>query len=59
MPTILDSLFHKVANTTSIPIGVRMGVVGSHEVAGIPIQKPFYGQMASIQAVFSSTRLKM
>ena len=35
MPTILDSLFHKVANTTSTPIGVEGGgVVGSHEVAG-------------------------
>ena len=30
MPAILDSLFHKVVNTTSIPIGVE----GSHEVAG-------------------------
>ena len=30
MPTILDSLFHKVVNTTSSPIGVE----GSHEVAG-------------------------
>ena len=25
MPTILDSLFHKVVNTTSIPIGVEGG----------------------------------
>ena len=30
MPAILDSLFHKVADTTSTPIGVE----GSHEVAG-------------------------
>ena len=30
MPAILDSLFHKVVNTTSTPIGVE----GSHEVAG-------------------------
>ena len=36
MPTILDSLFHKVADTTSTPIGVEGShkVVGSHEVAG-------------------------
>ena len=32
MPTILDSLFHKVVNTTSIPIEVKGG--GSHKVAG-------------------------
>ena len=57
MPAILDSLFHKVVNITSIPIGV--GVVGSHEVAGTSNGKTFYGQMASIQAVFSSTHLKM
>ena len=31
MLTILDSLFDKIVNTTSSPIGV--GVVGSHEVA--------------------------
>ena len=31
MPTILDGLFHKVVDTTSMPIG---RVVGSHEVAG-------------------------
>ena len=30
MPAILDSLFHKVADTTSTPIGVE----GSHEVVG-------------------------
>ena len=28
MPTILDSLFHKVVNTTSIPIGVEGGCGG-------------------------------
>ena len=33
LPTSLDSLFHKVVNTTSTPIG--MEVVGSHGVAGI------------------------
>ena len=62
MPAILDSLFHKVVNTTSTPIGVEgggWGVVGSHEVAGSSGIKTFYGQMASIQAVFSSTHLKM
>ena len=55
MPAIFDSLFHKVVNTTSIPIGV----VRSHEVAGSSNTKTFYGQMALIQAVFSSTCLKM
>ena len=55
VPTILDSLFHKVVNTTSIPIGV----VGSHIVAGPSDTKTFYGQMASIQAVFSSTGHKI
>ena len=62
MPAILDSLFHKVVNTTSIPIGVEgggWGVAGSHKVAGSSNTKTFYGQMASIQAVFSSTHLKM
>ena len=36
MPAILDSLFHKVADTTSTPIGVEGGGwwVASHEVAG-------------------------
>ena len=42
MPTILDSLFHKVVNTTSIPIGVEGG---GWRVAtkwcGVPIQKLF------------------
>ena len=37
MPAILDSLFHKVVNTTSIPIGV----VGSHKVAGSSDTKLF------------------
>ena len=54
MPAILDSLFHKLVNTTSIPIGVQGGGGGE-----VPIQNLFYGQMASIQAVFSSTRLKI
>ena len=34
MPAILDSLFHKVVNTTSIPIGGVWEVVGSHKVVG-------------------------
>ena len=60
MPAILDSLFHKVVNTTSIPIGVEgEGWWGATKWWELPIQKPFHGQMASIQAVFSSTRLKM
>ena len=60
MPAILDSLFHKVVNTTSIPIEVKGGGWwGATKWQEVPIQKLFYGQMASIQAVFSSTRLKM
>ena len=35
MPTILDSLFHKVINTTITPIGV----MGSHRVAGLQFKK--------------------
>ena len=60
MPTILDSLLHKVVNSTSIPIGVEGG--GWWEAMKwweLLIQKLFYGQMASIQAVFSSTCHKM
>ena len=41
MPAILDSLFHKVVNTTSIPRKVGVGVVGSHEVAGTSDTKKF------------------
>ena len=60
MPAILDSLFHKVVNATSILIGVEgWGVVGSHEVVGTSDSKTLYGQMASIQTVFNSTHLKM
>ena len=60
MPTILDSLFHKVVNTTSISIGVKGGGWwGATKWQEVLIQKHFYGQMALIQAVFSSTRLKM
>ena len=46
MPTILDSLFHKVVNTTSTSIGV----VGSHKVVDLPIQKIY---MAKINGVNS------
>ena len=60
MPTILDSLFHKVVNTTSSPIGVEGGGLwGATKWWDPPIQKLFYGQVASIQAVFSSTYHKM
>ena len=60
MPAILDSLFHKVVNITSIPIGVEgWGWWGATKWRELPIQKHFYGQMASIQADLSSTRLKM
>ena len=55
MPAILDSLFHKVVDTTSSPIGVEGG--GWWEATkwrDLLIQKFVYGQMASIQAVFSS-----
>ena len=33
-PTILDRFFTGVVNTTSTPMGGRMGRAGSHEVAG-------------------------
>ena len=56
MPTILDSLFHRVVNTTCIPIGVEGGGGG---VAGPSDTKLFYDQLASIQAVFSCTCHKM
>ena len=54
MPAILDSLFHKVVDTTSIPIGVEGGGWwGATKWREIPIQKLFHGQMASIQAVLA------
>ena len=60
MPTILHSLFHKIVNTTSSPIGGGgWRVLGRHEVAGPSDAKNLYGQMASIQAVFGSTHHKM
>ena len=34
MPTILDSLFHKVVNTTSIPIEVEGGGGGKPQSGG-------------------------
>ena len=48
MPAILDSLFHKVVNTTSIPIGVEGGGWwGATKWRDPPIQKLFYGQSCS------------
>ena len=45
MPAILDSFFHKVVNTTSIPIGVEGGGWwGATKWQDPPIQKLFYGQ---------------
>ena len=41
MPTILDSLFHKVVNTTSIPIGVEGGGWWGATVAGSSDTKTF------------------
>ena len=42
MPTILDSLFHKVVNTTSIPIGVEGGGWWvATKWRGVPVQKLF------------------
>ena len=55
MPAILDSLFYKVVNTTSTPVGVDSGGWwGAMKWQDLLIQKFLYGQMASIQAVFSS-----
>ena len=60
MPAILDSLFHKVVSTTSIPIGVEGGWWWvATKWRRVPIQNLFYGQMDLIQAVLSCTRLKM
>ena len=53
MPTILDSLFHKVFDTTSSPIGVEGGGwLEATKWQDCPIQENLYSQMASIQAVF-------
>ena len=42
MPVILDSLFHKVVNTTGIPIGVEGGGWwGATKWWEVPIQKLF------------------
>ena len=60
MPAILDSLFHKVVNTTNSSIGVEGG--GGRKPRSwrdFPIQENLYGQMTSIQAVFGSTYRKM
>ena len=42
MPTILDSLFHKVVNTTSIPIGVEGGGGGEPQSGGNFLYKNFF-----------------
>ena len=54
MPTILNNLLHKVVNTTSNSIGVESGGWWEPQ-SGRIFQLKKYGQMASIQAVFSST----
>ena len=60
MPAILDSLFHKVVNTTSIPIGVEgREWWGATKWRDPPIQELFSSQLASIQAIYSSTCHKM
>ena len=41
MPTILNSLFHKVVNATSSSIGVEGRGGRSHEVVGTPYIKAF------------------
>ena len=42
MPAILDSLFHKVVNTTSSPIGVEgRGCWGATKWQDLPVQKLF------------------
>ena len=57
---ILDSLFYKVVDTTHSPTGVKgEGWWGATKWWAFPIQKILYSQMASIQAVFSSTYHKM
>ena len=42
MPTILDSLFHKVVNTTSSPIGVEGGGGGESRSGGTFQLTKFY-----------------
>ena len=42
MPAILDSLFHKVVDTTSSPIGVEGGGSRSHKAAGPSNTKKIY-----------------
>ena len=59
MPTILDSLFHKAVNITSSPIEVKGAGGGEPQSGGTFQYKKNYGQMASLQAVFSSTYHKM
>ena len=60
MPAILDSLFHKVVDTTSSPIGVENGGWWrATKWRNLPIKKHLYGQMVLIQAIFGSTYHKM
>ena len=55
MPAILEgSQYHKHSYR-----GGGWRVVGSHKVVGTSDTKLLYGHMASIQAVFSSTYIKM
>ena len=60
MPAILDSLFHKVVDSTSSPIEVEGG--GWWKATkwwDVPIQKNYMIKMASIQAAFGFTYHKM
>ena len=60
MSAILDSLLHKVVDTTSSPIGVEGGGWwGAPKWQDLLIQENLSGQMTSIQAVFSSKYHKM
>ena len=53
MPAILDSLFHKVVDTTSSSIRVEGGGWwGATKWRGLSIQENLNGQMTSIQAVW-------
>ena len=49
------SLFHKVVNNTSTPIGIA----DSHEEVGVPGQKILNARMASTQSILSSTYHKV
>ena len=47
MPAILDSLFHKVVDTTSTPIGAEDGGGRCYKGVGPSDKKIIYGQMAN------------